>query len=251
MPPESAWIFLRVREPVHYIPILTTFVALAFATDLFRRHRDRGGLHLLWWGVGMLTYAGGTATEAYVTLFGWNAVAFRLWYVFGALLGGAPLAQGSVYLHLGRRTANRLTIALLAVIAFGTIAVALTPINAALVEPHRLSGQVMTWRWVRFISPFVNLYAVIFLIGGAWRSAIRFARAREMRHRAVGNALITVGAILPGIGGSFTRFGHVEVLYVTEFIGLLLIFAGYRLATRERTPGASPSSITSHVLPAS
>lgn len=240
-----------MREPVHYIPILTTFVALAFAADLIRRHRDRGGLHLLWWAVGMLTYAGGTATEAYVTLFGWNAPAFRLWYVFGALLGGAPLAQGSVYLHLGRRTANRLTVALLVVVAFGAIAVALTPINTALVEPHRLSGQVMAWQWVRYISPFVNLYAVVFLIGGALRSAIRFARSRESHHRALGNALITVGAILPGIGGSFTRFGYVEVLYVTEFVGLLLIFAGYRFATRERVSGPSTPSIAPNALPAS
>ena len=42
------------------------------------------------------------------------------------------------------------------------------------------------------------------------------------------NVCISIGAILPGIGGAFTRFGHVEVLYVTEFIGLLLIYAGYR-----------------------
>ena len=40
-----------------------------------------------------------------------------------------------------------------------------------------------------------------------------------------------IGALLPGIGGSFTRFGHTEVLYVTEFAGLLLIFLGYRLNT--------------------
>jgi len=92
-----------MRGPVHYIPILTTVVALLFATELFRRYRKRGGLHLLWWGIGMLTYAGGTAAEAYVTVFGWDLTVFRLWYVFGALLGGAPLAQGSVYLHLSRR----------------------------------------------------------------------------------------------------------------------------------------------------
>ena len=30
--------------------------------------------------------------------------------------------------------------------------------------------------------------------------------------------------------GSFTRFGYVEVLYVTEFVGLLLIYAGIRAA---------------------
>lgn len=35
--------------------------------------------------------------------------------------------------------------------------------------------------------------------------------------------MIALGAILPGIGGSFTRLGYVEVLYVTEFTGLLLI----------------------------
>jgi hypothetical protein len=228
-------------EPVHYIPILTTFVALLFSTELLRRYRQRGGLHLLWWGMGMLTYAGGTAAEAYVTLFGWDVTVFRSWYVFGALLGGAPLAQGSVYLHLPRRTAHRLTAALVAVVLFGATAVFLAPIDPALVEPHRLSGRVMTWTWVRFISPFVNLYAVVFLIGGAFRSALQFAGRPEWRHRATGNWLIAVGAILPGIGGSFTRFGHVEVLYVTEFLGLLLIYAGYRLATRERVTGPTPS----------
>jgi hypothetical protein len=47
-----------------------------------------------------------------------------------------------------------------------------------------------------------------------------------------------VGAILPGIGGSFTRFGHVEVLYVTELVGLLVIYAGYRLIVSAHRLGA-------------
>jgi hypothetical protein len=46
--------------------------------------------------------------------------------------------------------------------------------------------------------------------------------------------LIAVGAILPGIGGSFARAGQVEVLYVTELIGLLLIWAGYRRIVGDR-----------------
>ena len=41
--------------------------------------------------------------------------------------------------------------------------------------------------------------------------------------------LIAVGALLPGIGGSFTRFGYVEVLYVTELIGLSFIYFGYHI----------------------
>ena len=57
-------------------------------------------------------------------------------------------------------------------------------------------------------------------------------------------ALIAVGALLPGIGGSFTRFGHTEVLYVTEFIGIILIYLGYRLAVR----GAPASPLSTHDL---
>lgn len=44
----------------------------------------------------------------------------------------------------------------------------------------------------------------------------------------VGNALIALGAVLLGIGGSFARAGTVDVLYVTEIGGQLMIWAGYR-----------------------
>jgi hypothetical protein len=178
----------------------------------------------------MLTYAAGTITESATTLFGWQEPVFRAWYITGALLGGAPLAQGTVYLLFPRRVADRLTLALIAAVGFGAICVLLSPINPALVEPYRLSGKVLAWRWVRLISPFINLYALTFLMGGAILSAVRYARRAETRRRAFANVFIAVGALLPGIGGTFTRLGHVEVLYVTELIGLACIAIGYRLS---------------------
>jgi hypothetical protein len=208
------------------LPIATTVVALVFSTALLRRYRQRGGLHLLWFGVGTLCYAAGTVTESLTTLLGWHEAVFRAWYITGALLGGAPLAQGSVYLLLSRSTAHRLTAILLPVIAFGAAAVLLTPLDYSAVEPYRLSGKVIEWQWVRRISPFINLYAATFLIGGAVLSAVRYRRRRETRHRYYGNVLIAVGALLPGIGGAFTRFGHVEVLYVTELVGIVMIYLG-------------------------
>jgi hypothetical protein len=51
----------------------------------------------------------------------------------------------------------------------------------------------------------------------------------------LGNALIAFGALLPGIGGASARMGHVEVLYVTELIGLLLIWWGYAVIVRDRS----------------
>jgi hypothetical protein len=213
---------------VYFLPIITTLVALAFGASVFGRYRQRGGRHLLWWAIGLVTYAVGAGTEAATTLFGWSEPVFRTWYITGALLGGAPLAQGTVYLLLRPQTADRFTIALVTVILVGSVLVVLSPIDYTLVESFRPSGRVLVWRWVRLVSPFVNLYALFFLVGGAVLSAVRYARKGENRARVAGNVLIACGAILPGIGGTATRFGVTEALYVTELLGLALINLGYR-----------------------
>jgi hypothetical protein len=231
-----------MRSAVYFVPIITTVIALAFAGVVLARWMDRRAPHLLWWGIGMLTYGAGTITESATTLLGWHEPVFRAWYITGALLGGAPLAQGSVYLHLGRRKANVLTAIVATVIVIASLCVLASPIDYSLVEPFRLSGRVLEWRWVRLFSPFINTYAVIFLVGGAVVSAIRYRRTRETYNRFIGNVYIAVGGILPGIGGAFTRFGHTEVLYVTELLGLLCIYVGYRMnvATREGAVGKLP-----------
>ncbi|HET9426581.1 MAG TPA: hypothetical protein VFO55_14535 [Gemmatimonadaceae bacterium] len=224
---------------VYFIPIATTIVAAIFSTIVLRRYAERGGTHLLWWGVGLILYGVGTATEAATTVFGWNEWVFRVWYISGALCGGAPLAQGTVYLLLARRTAHILSALLVTAIVVGSVFVMLSPIDYTAVDGHRLTGRVLGWPDIRMISPFINTYAVIFLIGGAIASAMRYRSQPGKRNKYVGNVYIAIGAILPGIGGTFTRFGHVEVLYVTEFIGLLLIYAGYRYNVSEAVPEPS------------
>ncbi len=229
---------------VLHLPIATMACAIFFCLRLAARYRAKGGgLHLLWWGIGMATYGVGTATEAWTTLFGWHPLVFRLWYVTGAFLGGYPLAQGSIYFLMPRRFAHLSALLASSFILLGSVFVFLTPLDLSLVEAHRLSGRVIEWRWIRLLSPFINLYSVAFLAGGAAVSALRYRRAAALRHRYVGNILIAIGAILPGIGGAMTRAGYVEVLYVTELLGLLLIYAGYRLniagRSEARPDGAS------------
>ena len=225
---------------VHYVPIVTTILAIPFAAEIFRRYREHPErLHLLWWAAGIATYGVGTFTEAATTLIGWNEPTFRAWYISGALLGGAPLAQGTVYLLLARRTAHVLTVILMTFITIASVAVLMSPIDYTQVEAYRLTGRVLEWQWVRAFSPFVNMYAVIFLIGGAILSALRYSSNPATRHRVIANVLIAVGAILPGIGGTATRMGYTEVLYVTELAGLLLIWMGYRMSIR---PVAIPAT---------
>lgn len=236
-------------HPVHYLPIATTVVSVLFAAALHRRWRARrSGPHLLWWCGGMVTYGLGTALESAITLFGNSVALTKAWYVAGALLGGYPLAQGSVYLLLARRTANALTAVTVPFLVVIAALVALSPAAPEALQAHRPSGAVIGWTWVRALTPFINLYAVVFLIGGAIVSAVRYARrgGPGAGLRALGNALIAFGALLPGIGGSLAKAGLVEALYVGEFVGALFIWAGFAFALRagraaEPAPAAAPA----------
>ncbi len=220
---------------VRLIPVLTTILSAAFFIVLYRHWNVKGRpSYLLWWTIGVLCYGLGTLTEAWVGLFGWSETAFKSWYILGALLGGFPLAQGSVYLILKHRTATVLMYAAVALIFVAAIFVLLSPIDFSLVEPNRLTGKVLVWKQVRLVTPVVNLYAFAFLVGGAVFSAIQYYRDKNL-NRYRGNVLIAMGALLPGIGGSFTKFGYTEVLYVTELMGICLIYLGYRLMRSDST----------------
>ncbi len=221
-------------NPIHYLPIVSTVVAAAFTRVLYLKwRRNRSVRYLLWWTIGVALYGLGTLTEAVTTLFGWSEPVFRIWYISGALLGGAPLATGTVYLLLSKRRADRIANALMAYIAVAAALVLVTPVVSELADPNALSGEVIGWRFVRLLSPLVNLYAVVFLIGGAIWSAWSYWKRGNAPSRVLGNILIAVGAILPGVGGGFARAGVVEVLYVTELIGLILIWQGFRVITRD------------------
>ena len=219
---------------VHYLPILTTVLAAAFAWSLYRRWQVKRSAHLGWWAIGITTYGLGTLLESAITLGGNSVGLTRLWYVAGAILGGYPLAQGSLYLSWRRPFANRLTAWSLGFVAMAATLVFISPVDAAALEPHRPSGAILEWWWVRLLTPVINLYAVFFLIGGALVSAWRHYRERGHFYRATGNALIAVGAILPGIGGSYAKAGYVEALYVGECVGLIIIWLGDRVCSMER-----------------
>jgi hypothetical protein len=216
-------------EFIHKIPILTTLLSAVFSFQLYAHWKSKGKpSYLFWWLLGVICYGLGTLTESWVGLFSWSEPVFKAWYILGALLGGFPLAQGTVYLIFARRTATIMMSLVLALVVVASVGVILSPIHTELVEPARLTGRVLAWTWVRYCTPFINIYAFIFLVGGAAWSAYRYSKNPEYKSRFLGNLCIAIGGLLPGIGGSFTKFGYTEVLYVTELIGILFIYWGYR-----------------------
>jgi hypothetical protein len=219
----------RLIELSLYLPILSTLISAAFAWVILARYRlKQDSYHLLWWGIGIVTYGVGTLIESLVTLFGWQSALFKAWYIAGALLGGAPLAVGTIYLLFGRRAGRIAVVLLLAAVGVTSIFVILSPVRMDLVDPTMLSGKALAWQSIRRVSPFINSLAALFLVGGAIYSAIRFFGHPESRNVSIGNIFIAVGALLPGVGGMGSRMGHTELLYIAEFIGVILIWVGYK-----------------------
>jgi hypothetical protein len=216
-------------DMVSYIPVLTTIFSVFFLSRIVPHYLSKRSNYLLWWTLGVLTFGMGTVTESINAIFGWSEANTKIWYVVGALLGGYPLAQGTIYLLMEKRFADISTFVCYTVIVVAATCVVLSPIEIPEGYDQRLTGRVLAWQWVRYFSPFLNLYAFVFLFGGAVYSAIQYFANERGRARFLGNILIAIGALLPGIGGSFTRFGYVEVLYITELVGLIFIYLGYHM----------------------
>ena len=131
--PEQHW--------VHYIPIASTLICIAFLIVLlYRASKKDWPSHLNWWAFGVFTYGLGTGFESAITLFGNSATLNTLWYWAGAVLGGWPLATGSVYLLMNKRAANVMTVVSGVLIVFVSIMVFLSPVNLSNLEGHRPGG---------------------------------------------------------------------------------------------------------------
>ena len=219
-----------------WLPFGSFIISFVFATFIFRRYLERRGRHLLLWSIGMVFYGIGGFCEAHYGAFGWNALVFRLWYLFGAILVAAWLGQGTVYLLARRKWANWLT----ALLALGSL-YGLVRVFGAELDPDlmttsvhtgsELSGHAIVTSGVRMLTPMFNLYGTVALVGGAAWSAWIFWRKRILLHRTIGNIFIAVGAMLPAFGGTFSRFGIPGALYWSELLGAILMLIGFIRAT--------------------
>jgi hypothetical protein len=223
---------------MHYLPILSTLVTFFFAASVFSRFRVRHGAHLLLWTIGLVLYGIGTLTEV-ISLFTFSALALKLWYLSGAMLTAAWLGEGTINLLVRRRgIAPTLNIILAIVSVLAVVLVLLAPVTSAansFSTAQPLSAQykeILTRSGlVVLLTILLNTYGTLTLVGGAIYSAYIFWRKRILFNRMIGNILIAVGAILPAVGGTFVQRGVPDYLYLSEFLGAILMYIGFLQAT--------------------
>jgi hypothetical protein len=223
---------------MNYISIFSTIVTFIFAVAVLARWRHKKPKHLLLWGIGLIFYGLGTFSEV-VLMFTFNAFVLRIWYLSGAMLTAAWLGQGTVYLLVRKRNiANGLMI-LLVIASLASIAlVMIAPITSAAASFDTALPVSEQYKEIMernglmiFLTIVLNIYGTITLVGGAIYSAFLFWRKKVLVNRMVGNILIAAGALLPAMAGSFVKAGLVDWLYISEFLGVVLMYAGFLQAT--------------------
>jgi hypothetical protein len=223
---------------MQYLPILSTIITFVFAVSVFNRFRIKRGLHLLFWGIGLVLYGIGTLTEV-LMMFTYNELALKLWYLCGAMLTAAWLGQGTINLLVRRRgVASILNIILITISLLAVVMVLLAPVTPAaatynIAQPASAQYKDILTRsgGVVLLTILLNIYGTFTLVGGAVYSAYIFWRKRVLFNRMIGNILIAIGAIMPAMGGSFLRMGLPDFLYLSEFLGVILMYIGFLQAT--------------------
>lgn len=227
-----------------FVSLTTAVVAFIFAAVVFRRWLERRRTHLLFWSIGLVFYGIGAAMEAWYGLWGWNPLVFRLWYLAGAFFTAAYLGQGTAFLLLQRRLAWGLFTVLAVASVYATFKIFTATLDPALLTGGEMSGKVITSSGVRVLTPFFNIYGTLLLVGGAAYSAWLFWRKRVLLNRMLGNIFIAVGGLFPAFGGALQRAGVPGILYMSELIGVILIFVGYLFAVSEKAKATARAKVT-------
>ena len=97
-----------------------------------------------------------------------------------------------------------------------------------------------------FLTIILNIYGTLLLVGGAIYSGYLFWRKRVLINRVAANILIAAGGMLPAMAGSFVQAGLLDWLYLSELLGVILMFLGFWQATVNKpVPQAQPAPAAS------
>src|SRR5512144_853752 len=122
---------------MNFLPYISTIVTFAFAVAVYNRYRQRSGIHLLLWAIGLLLYGIGTLSEV---ILGWtfNVFILKIWYLTGAMLTAAWLGMGTVHLLIRKgNTAMMITWVLAAVSLLAFILIIIAPVTSTTYDVTR------------------------------------------------------------------------------------------------------------------
>lgn len=224
-------------DALFIFPVITAVLALSCAlvigTDMVRRPRpDKQA-----WFIAFLLFAVAAGVDAYGRELGWSAPLARLYYATGPALVVAFLAVGELYLLAPRKMGRFAPGAMILLTASWISLVLGAPIDQARLASDGWEA-IQRDGTLRLMAISINSIGTTIIVAGLIWSVWRFARTGTHRPRMVGCMLIVAGTIAVATGGTLTRLGNYEYLYIAMSLGIALMFGGV-LVTRRRDQSSS------------
>lgn len=219
------------------LAVVTAVAATAFTLDLVGDVRRSPRPHVAAYATGIGMFALATWALAWGLGVGWSGPAYRIFFLFGAVLNIPFLALGSMFLVVGPRSGHAMTIALGGLSAISTTLVTTVPFAAPLTDsgvPSEVFAPISEAGFgPRLLAAIGSGLGASILIALALVSLFRFWR----RSRGIvwGNALIVAGTLAGATGGTLLGFlGETAAFELSLLATVTLIWAGYRVARGSR-----------------
>ncbi|MEK7352888.1 MAG: hypothetical protein AABZ77_00080 [Chloroflexota bacterium] len=207
------------------IPLISTIVSLIFAITVLDQFFARRKSYQLVWAIGLFMYFISIGSMFWIEAWGMNETAYRLWYLFGAVLVAAYLGMGTLYLLAKQRMAHIIMAILLLASVYAVFKIFTASIDVSTLQGFARDTIPQGMRNMFYF----NIFGTLALIGGAIYSAWVFWRRRTMPHRVISNILIAAGAMVTASGGTLARFGISSSTSHAIFIllGVTIMFVGF------------------------
>ncbi len=222
-------------QPVIIFPIICSILSAMCAVVIFRDALKRPRPDKVVWSIAFAMFALAAGADAAGIALGWTTWLAKAYYASGPALVVAYLAIGQLYLLFPNAMRRFGVGATMLVTALWVSLVVNAPIdNARLAE----DGWDAIERGPEMVAVtiLINSIGTLIIVGGTAWSVWRFWRSGTHRHRMFGCALICAGTIAVAAGGSLTRFGHYEYLYIAMAVGVAMIFGGVLVSRRPDAP---------------
>ncbi len=213
------------------LPIACSLIALMCSWVMFRDATRKPRADKVIWGIAFALFAIAAGADAYGRGVEWSAWLARTYYASGVALVVTFLAIGQLYL-LFPSAMKRYGVG--GTVLISAIWISLV-INAP-IDESRLAED--GWEAIErgpemvAISVIINIVGTLIIVAGTAYSVWKFRKSGTNRNRMWGCSLILVGTLAVAAGGSLTRFGHYEYLYIAMSAGIGLIFWGVLLSRR-------------------
>jgi hypothetical protein len=224
---------VNMHHPVETaVASAAALVAFAFALSTLERWRARRRRHDWAWTVALLLFSVAAGALAAGAQAGWSGPAFRVFYLFGAIVNVPVLALGTVYLLADRRPGDWAAAGVALFGAFAAGVVVTAPFTRPLPANELAQGSQVFGVLPRLLAGVGSAGgALVIFCGAAW-SAWRVRRSGAPRRLVWSNGLIALGTLILGASGTLNSvFGAMTAFGVTLLVGIVVIFGGFLVAT--------------------